>query len=89
MYFILGSGKTTVLNTISGRQACCSGHVTLNQQRFGKQLRRRLGFVQQQDVFLSNLTLWETLYVSIFNHLYDELKTLQQYSLKRVNDGHN
>ena len=61
---ITGSGKTTLLNTISGRQSAASGQVTLNQRRFNKQLRRRLGFVLQQDLFLSNLTLWETLYVS-------------------------
>ena len=64
LYLFIGSGKTTLLNSISGRIEPTSGHVTLNQKRFSKRLRRRLGFVLQQDVFLSNLTLWETLYVS-------------------------
>ena len=61
---ISGSGKTTLLNAISGRVPLTSGSVTVNQKRFNKQHRRRIGFVLQSDVFLSNLTLWETLYVS-------------------------
>ena len=61
---ISGSGKTTLLNAISGRIPLTSGSVTVNQKQFNKQHRRRIGFVLQSDVFLSNLTLWETLYVS-------------------------
>ncbi|WAR01369.1 AB14G-like protein, partial [Mya arenaria] len=48
-----------------GRQQLTSGEITLSGLQFGKQLRRRLGFVLQHDVFFSNLTLWETLYVLI------------------------
>ncbi|XP_052797603.1 uncharacterized protein LOC128229820 [Mya arenaria] len=57
-----GSGKTTLLNVVAGRQQLTSGEITLSGLQFGKQLRRRLGFVLQHDVFFSNLTLWETLY---------------------------
>ncbi|WAR01364.1 AB14G-like protein, partial [Mya arenaria] len=57
-----GAGKTTLLNVISGRQKLTSGEITLSGVQFGKQLRRRLGFVLQSDVLFSNLTLWETLY---------------------------
>ncbi|WAR01365.1 AB22G-like protein [Mya arenaria] len=56
------AGKTTLLNVISGRQKLTSGEITLSGVQFGKQLRRRLGFVLQSDVLFSNLTLWETLY---------------------------
>ena len=63
----VGSGKTTLMNVIAGRQAFTSGKITLNGAPFGKQLRRRLGFVLQNDVFFSNLTLWETLYVGFIS----------------------
>ena len=58
-----GSGKTTLLNVISGRLKPDSGSVTLNGVEFTKRERRRMAFVQQQDVFFTHLTVWETLYV--------------------------
>ncbi|XP_021373096.1 ABC transporter G family member 27-like [Mizuhopecten yessoensis] len=57
-----GSGKTTLLNTLAGKIPVVSGSVHLNGLPFDKALRRRLGYVMQSDVFLPNLTLWETLY---------------------------
>ncbi|XP_052796321.1 uncharacterized protein LOC128228844 isoform X2 [Mya arenaria] len=57
-----GSGKTTFMNTISGRQAYTSGSVMLNGFPFNKRLRRRLAFVQQEDVFFTHLTLDETMW---------------------------
>ncbi|XP_052791391.1 uncharacterized protein LOC128225564 [Mya arenaria] len=57
-----GSGKTTLLNVISGRLKVDDGTITFNGNPFNKRQRRRLAFVQQQDVFFSKLTLWETLY---------------------------
>ena len=59
-----GSGKTTLLNVISGRLKPDSGSVTLNGVEFTKRERRRMAFVQQQDVFFTHLTVWETIYVS-------------------------
>ena len=63
-FTITGSGKTTLLNVISGRLKPDSGDVILNGSNFNKRGRRRMAFVQQQDVFFSHLTVWETLYVS-------------------------
>ncbi|XP_076106535.1 uncharacterized protein LOC143075118 isoform X2 [Mytilus galloprovincialis] len=57
-----GSGKTTLLNTIAGRVQSTSGEITMNGQYFNKHLRRRLGYVLQDDVFMPSLTLYETLY---------------------------
>ncbi|KAL4227911.1 hypothetical protein ACF0H5_013350 [Mactra antiquata] len=56
-----GSGKTTFLNMIAGRQTPDRGSITLNGKQFDKRLRRNMAFVQQTDVFFSQLTLRETL----------------------------
>ena len=66
--FAAGSGKTTLLNALAGRTLLASGEVTLNGHPMTKMVRKRTCYVLQQDIFLSKLTLWETLYVS-GNHL--------------------
>jgi ABC-type sugar transport system ATPase subunit len=60
----LGSGKTSLLNTLAGIVPRTSGTITLNGNPFTKLQRRKLAYVLQSDVFLSRLTLRETLYVS-------------------------
>ncbi|KAL3885010.1 hypothetical protein ACJMK2_025109 [Sinanodonta woodiana] len=57
-----GSGKTTLLDTIAGRRTPQSGFVKLNGTPMDGKLRRKLGFVLQEDTFFADLTLWETLY---------------------------
>lgn len=64
LLFSAGSGKTTLLNAIAGKIDIKSGDITLNGMRYNKQLRRRMGYVHQDDVFMTRLTLYETLYVS-------------------------
>ena len=79
-----GAGKTTLLKVIAGRQSYSSGQVTLNAIPFNKQLRRRLGFVLQQDVFFSNLTLWETLYFTAMIRVPEMVP--YAYKLARLNE---
>ncbi|KAL3885009.1 hypothetical protein ACJMK2_025108 [Sinanodonta woodiana] len=57
-----GSGKTTLLDTIAGKRTPQSGFVKLNGTPMDGKLRRKLGFVLQEDTFFADLTLWETLY---------------------------
>ncbi|XP_021340449.1 ABC transporter G family member 21-like isoform X2 [Mizuhopecten yessoensis] len=77
-----GSGKTTLLHSLAGKTNVLSGDITLNGSLFDKQQRRRLGYVMQDDVFLSNLTLWETLYFSVMIRVSDTLS--KQEKLDRI-----
>jgi len=65
----LGAGKSTLLNTLTGRITATSGHVTLNGQPIRRQLRRKISYVVQHDVFYPLLTLRETLKVCLLTYL--------------------
>ncbi|KAF6163633.1 hypothetical protein GIB67_036093 [Kingdonia uniflora] len=58
-----GGGKTTLLNLLSGRVKSIepSGIITYNDQPYSKSLKRRIGFVLQDDVVFPHLTVKETL----------------------------
>ncbi|CAK8540176.1 unnamed protein product [Lathyrus sativus] len=57
-----GSGKTTLLTALGGRLAGkLSGKVTYNNQSFSGLIKRRTGFVAQDDVLYPHLTVTETL----------------------------
>ncbi|XP_070204094.1 uncharacterized protein [Littorina saxatilis] len=68
-----GSGKTTLLNALSGRATVTSGEITLDGQPMTKKVRKRTCYVLQQDIFLSKLTLWETLYFAAMVYLPEKL----------------
>ncbi|KAM0853000.1 hypothetical protein ACQ4PT_051372 [Festuca glaucescens] len=56
-----GSGKTTLLSMLGGRAAADEGCISYNDEPFGKSLKRRIGFVTQDDVLFTHLTVRETL----------------------------
>ncbi|KAK1285604.1 ABC transporter G family member 14 [Acorus calamus] len=57
-----GSGKTTLLTALGGRlHGKLSGKITYNGQPFSGLVKRRTGFVAQDDVFYPHLTVTETL----------------------------
>lgn len=57
-----GSGKTTLLTALGGRlQGKPSGTITYNDHKFTGAMKRRIGFVTQDDVFYPHLTVAETL----------------------------
>ncbi|KAK7262806.1 hypothetical protein RJT34_30387 [Clitoria ternatea] len=57
-----GSGKTTLLTALGGRlSGKVSGKVTYNNNAFSGAMKRRTGFVAQDDVLYPHLTVTETL----------------------------
>ncbi|CAN1299134.1 ABC transporter G family member 14 [Linum perenne] len=57
-----GSGKTTLLTALGGRlNGKLSGKITYNGQPFSGIIKRRTGFVAQDDVLYPHLTVAETL----------------------------
>ncbi|CAN1306275.1 ABC transporter G family member 14 [Linum perenne] len=57
-----GSGKTTLLTALGGRlHGKLSGKITYNGQPFSGAIKRRTGFVAQDDVLYPHLTVTETL----------------------------
>jgi ABC-type multidrug transport system ATPase subunit len=58
-----GSGKTTLLKVLGGRlrSAKVEGTVRYNDEPHSKFIKRRTGFVTQDDVLFPNLTVKETL----------------------------
>ncbi len=61
-----GSGKTTLLNTLAGQVKKSSGWMSLNGRKLTKKNRRKTSYVLQADIFFPNLTLRETITVSIY-----------------------
>ncbi|XP_055819828.1 ABC transporter G family member 14-like [Solanum dulcamara] len=56
-----GSGKTTLLTALGGRlSGKLSGKITYNSQPFSGSIKRRTGFVTQDDVLYPHLTVIET-----------------------------
>ncbi|XP_059648636.1 ABC transporter G family member 21 [Cornus florida] len=57
-----GSGKTTLLTALAGRlPGKVSGTITYNGQPFSSSMKRKTGFVSQDDVLYPHLTVLETL----------------------------
>ncbi|MED6209155.1 ABC transporter G member 14 [Stylosanthes scabra] len=59
-----GSGKTTLLTALGGRLTGnkLTGKITYNNQPFSGTIKRRTGFVAQDDVLYPHLTVLETLF---------------------------
>ncbi|CAN0876567.1 ABC transporter G family member 21 [Linum grandiflorum] len=57
-----GSGKTTLLTALAGRlPGKITGTITYNSSPFSTSIKRRIGFVTQDDVLYPHLTVIETL----------------------------
>lgn len=69
-----GSGKTTLLTALGGRlHGKLSGKITYNSQPFCGSIKRRTGFVAQDDVLYPHLTVTETLFFTALLRLPNTL----------------
>ncbi|XP_050265204.1 ABC transporter G family member 14 [Quercus robur] len=69
-----GSGKTTLLTALGGRlNGKLSGKITYNGQPFSGTIKRRTGFVAQDDVLYPHLTVTETLFFTALLRLPNSL----------------
>ncbi|XP_074332745.1 ABC transporter G family member 14-like [Apium graveolens] len=74
-----GSGKTTLLTALGGRlTGKLSGKITYNSKLFSGSIKRKTGFVAQDDVLYPHLTVTETL---VFTALL-RLPKMQTYEEK-------
>ncbi|KAF8409764.1 hypothetical protein HHK36_005843 [Tetracentron sinense] len=76
-----GSGKTTLLKMIGGRLTeNVKGTITYNDIPYNPALKRRIGFVAQDDVLFPQLTVEETLVFAAFLRLPSNMSRQQKYS---------
>ncbi|CDP00551.1 unnamed protein product [Coffea canephora] len=69
-----GSGKTTLLTALAGRlSGKVSGTITYNGLPFSSSMKRKTGFVSQDDVLYAHLTVLETLTYTAFLRLPNKL----------------
>ncbi|XP_075488397.1 ABC transporter G family member 26-like [Primulina tabacum] len=75
-----GSGKTTLLKILGGRlRENVKGTVTYNDILYNPALKRRIGFVTQDDVLFPQLTVKETLVFAAFLRLPSTMSQRQKY----------
>ncbi|KAL3643260.1 ABC transporter G member 26 [Castilleja foliolosa] len=75
-----GSGKTTLLKIIGGRiEENIKGTITYNDVLYSPALKRRIGFVTQDDVLFPQLTVEETLVFAAFLRLPSRMSQHQKY----------
>ncbi|KDP39319.1 hypothetical protein JCGZ_01076 [Jatropha curcas] len=76
-----GSGKTTLLKIIGGRLTDnVEGRITYNEIPYNASVKRRIGFVTQDDVLFPQLTVEETLVYSAFLRLPGNMSPQQKYA---------
>nr|XP_016459934.1 PREDICTED: ABC transporter G family member 26-like [Nicotiana tabacum] len=80
-----GSGKTTLLKILGGRlHENVRGTVTYNDIPYNPALKRRVGFVTQDDVLFPQLTVEETLVFAAFLRLPSKMSRRQKYERAEV-----
>ncbi|KAL0691216.1 hypothetical protein Bca4012_090895 [Brassica carinata] len=76
-----GSGKTTLLKIMGGRLTDnVKGKLTYNDIPYSPSVKRRIGFVTQDDVLLPQLTVEETLAFAAFLRLPSNMSKEQKYA---------
>ncbi|ONK68591.1 uncharacterized protein A4U43_C05F13730 [Asparagus officinalis] len=76
-----GSGKTSLLKILGGRlHGDIKGSITYNDTPYCPRLKKRIGFVTQDDVLFPHLTVEETLVFAAFLRLPRNMTRQQKYS---------
>ncbi|XP_039687562.1 ABC transporter G family member 26 [Medicago truncatula] len=76
-----GSGKTTLLRVIGGRLLDnTKGKITYNDVKYTPAVKRRIGFVTQEDILFPQLTVEETLVFSAFLRLPTSMTKQEKYA---------
>lgn len=74
-----GSGKTTLLTALAGKlPGKISGSITYNGHQFSSSMKRKMGFVSQEDILYPHLTVLETLTYTAFLRLPQNLTRIQK-----------
>ncbi|XP_033149001.1 ABC transporter G family member 21 isoform X2 [Drosophila busckii] len=76
-----GSGKTTLLDCLSGQRHFDSGHVYLNREPLSKKWRRKIGYVLQEEIFFTQLTLRETVMYTALLRLPESMPRAEKLRL--------
>lgn len=82
-----GSGKTTIMNAMSGYEKATSGKVYINSvdlYKHYKVLKNNIGYVPQQDIIYENLTLIKMLEYSAKLRMADDMSN--EEIRKRIDD---
>lgn len=77
-----------MLNLLSGREkgmSLDSGKILINGKKATKRLRRGIGYVLQEDVFFSHLTVNQTLQVIAIMYLFNYFSPTYYYFFSCVN----
>ncbi|KAM8716076.1 hypothetical protein ACLKA7_003028 [Drosophila subpalustris] len=76
-----GSGKTTLLDCLSGQRHFDSGSVYLNREPLSKRWRRKIGYVLQEEIFFTQLTLRETVLYTALLRLPESMARAEKLRL--------
>uniref|UniRef100_T1KQ16 ABC transporter domain-containing protein n=2 Tax=Tetranychus urticae TaxID=32264 RepID=T1KQ16_TETUR len=79
-----GSGKSSLLNVLSGRLKPDQGCITLAGEMLNKRMKRKINYVLQHDIFLPNLTLRQTLKYNAILRLPESMSYSQK--MKQVDN---
>ncbi|WPT14308.1 ABC transporter G family member 9 [Picochlorum sp. SENEW3] len=82
-----GSGKTTLLSILGGRaqkSMKVRGRVMFNGESLDKSVKRKIGFVMQDDLMYESLTVYETLYFAAMLRLPKDMAMAKK--LERVDN---
>jgi ABC-type multidrug transport system ATPase subunit len=78
-----GCGKSTLLKTLTGDNPCTDGQVYLfglELKQYFKLLKKKIGYVPQEDIIHQNLTVYQTLYYAAKLRLEENLPEYQIHS---------